>query len=183
MNPTTLEYLRAHQNEEPEALAAALAADYATVRPIDRKALAAYLLSSGLVVPFRLAREHPETSEPLRQGLLLIQDIVASGIDSVGTDDPAKGAQMAQLLGGLQQAGLIGPEHAAEFLALGGGYRYERLTVDEVEEQLTQFSVEAARAERQRWADEGYGRVLGRLSHTETVPTEAELVTLFAGTG
>jgi hypothetical protein len=178
MTPATLTFLREHRSAmAPAEIAAALAADFATAGTLDRKALAAYLLAAGLSGSFRVARESADTPEPIREALLLLQDIVTSGIDYVETNRPEFGAQMAQLLGGLQAAGLVDAGNVAALIGLAGGYRYDRLSEAEI---VVEFAAEVAEAAlialRQR-AAAGYNGVVAAIDGGET--DHAQLAKVF----
>lgn len=168
MNSATREYIRAHAQDGAAAIAKALAADFSTANNIDRKALAALLLSAGLNSRFRQAREHPETPAPIVEGLWTLQDIVTSGIDYIETRSPGHGASMAQLLGGLQLAKLLSADEAAQLIALAGGYQYERdLSVEQVQEALDAIAAEEVETDLRQRLAAGYNTAVAAVDAGE----------------
>lgn len=191
MNAATLAYIRQHPDDTAAEIVASLAADFATARNIDRKTLAAHLLATGLTLRFRTARDNQDVPEQIRGALYLLNDIVTSGIDYVETTSPVHGATMAQLLGGLQAAGLVSADEAAALIGLGGGYRYERPNEAQVEDARALITLEAEEAALTVWVEEARQRVEQALNAFRTAvqegrtdvaaPDHAALVAAFEG--
>lgn len=125
-------------------VAALLAADYSTAENILVDHLSGFLTGTSLFGPFLLYRAGtlPAELEPFRLALSQLDYIltqlrgrVENGATVGGfvqTTDPTIGAQTRQLLDTLVAGSLLTAGEATGFLALGGGYRYERATAEEI---------------------------------------------------
>ena len=187
MNSATLEYIRTHPDASPKEIVAALAANFATVKDIDRKAMAAYLISNGIVLRFDAALASLPVE--LAGGIQLLQKANDWGLDYFGTSDVTVAAQVVGLAGGLTQEGVLKPEEFDAVIALGGGFRYDHdLTEAEVQAELDAYAAEqadeSARAADQAvkqamrsWLHNGYNSILAAI---ETGATDkAELLKRF----
>ena len=165
-----------------------LNANFATVQNIDRKALAAYLISNGIALRFDAALA--SLPAELAGGIQLLQKANDWGLDYFGTSDATVAAQVVGLAGGLLQAGVLQQAEFDTVIALGGGYLYDHdLTEAEVQAELDAYAAEqaaeAARAADQAakqtmrgWLNNGYNSILAAIEAGET--DKAELLKRFS---
>lgn len=157
---TMIHALRA-QGKSAAEVSELLATDFRTVRNLDRKLLAAYLLTAGLFERLDAVRVNEAVPVELRIGLNKLFFTLQSGIDYLGTHDSSDVASQGELLlSGLAQVGTLTQEEKDAILALGGGYLLERLTAEEVraywEEYDAQETAAAAEAAVRQALADGY---------------------------
>ena len=180
---TLLTTLRVQGKTAPE-VSSLLAADFRTTTNLDRKGLAAHLLTTGLYDRLDDARASLDLPAPLRSGISKLFFTLQSGIDYLGTHDSLEVASQAeQLLGALVLLGVLMPEEKDGVLALGGGYLLERLTAEEIEASwAADDRREQTLALRQQVAD-GYNAAMALLEQAASTgqepPATADLLALF----
>lgn len=155
MNESTSAYLRAHRTDAPGSIAAALAGDHQTAKQIPIADLIGYLPMTGLFQPYLAYRSGllQDQLKPLVPAFATVQYVLGLRT-TLDTTDPTIAAQVQTLLSTLEGAGILSAPDVAGFLALGGGWRYDRLTEAEVTSALAQMDHnDTLQALRSAWAD------------------------------
>jgi hypothetical protein len=195
MNAATLAAITQHRNGglTTQESAAALAADHATATNILTDDLSGFLTGTTLFPAFLAytSGQLPAQLELFR-GAFAQLDYILTHLRGrvqngqliggyVRTTEPAIGAQTTTLLNALVGAGLLTSEERTGFLGLGGGYRYERLTAEEITAAWAEQDAAASQEALAAAVVTAYNTTKHAVDAGE-VTTAAEALALFAAT-
>src|SRR5687767_4733754 len=112
INGNTHQFIIEHPELSAEEIVALAQADYSRDKKIDRKELAAYMLTRNLTTRMRVAMSQipdnaPEQQLQLKYGIQKVLDLVFSGIDYVDTTKTEIASEVSTLLEAMTGVGIL----------------------------------------------------------------------------